>query len=586
MADPLAVYPRLAAASVRAITRRPAYLAVRTAAAALIVAIEVAGVMLMLDRFGTIGGWRPAEVVLLFGLAFTAQGIAMVFGNSLEADKVSELVRRGTFDQVLTRPASPLGWVVASYLDVRFVGRLLAGAATVAWAADQAGVAWTPGRVGLAVLAVACAAAIIFGVLLAAAGFTFVTVQGSEAVNVLVYGGTYLASYPMQIYGSALRFLFTWLVPGRPGHLRARPRGAGPRGPARAAGMAGLAGRPGRRGLPGRRRLGLAGRDPPLRGDRVMSHPLIEVEGLRKVFRTRRGPVEAVAGIDFRMQAGEFVGYAGPNGAGKSTTVKMMSGILLPSGGRVEVCGMVPYRERKRLARRMGVVFGQRTQLWWDLPLEESFELVGHLYRIPRADRAARLRRLEEVLALGPLLGVPVRSLSLGQRMRAELAAAVLPAPEVLFLDEPTIGLDVEAKAAVRDFLRELNRSEGTTVILTTHDLDDITRLCSRLLIIDHGRLIYDGTVEALRTAYGTTRVLVVDLAEDEPAEVAGAVLTRAEGRRRWFQFARDEVSAAELIARLLAGHEVADLTLEEPDIEDIVRRIYRGETPPGGPGG
>ena len=306
---------------------------------------------------------------------------------------------------------------------------------------------------------------------------------------------------------------------------------------------------------------------------------MIEVEGLRKVFRTRRGQVEAVAGIDFRVAAGEFVGYAGPNGAGKSTTVKMMSGILLPSAGRVEVCGLVPYRERKRLARRMGVVFGQRTQLWWDLPLQESFELVGHLYRIPAADRLRRLRRLEDVLALGPLLPVPVRSLSLGQRMRAELAAAVLPAPQVLFLDEPTIGLDVEAKAAVRDFLGELNRTEGTTVILTTHDLDDITRLCSRLMIIDHGRLIYDGTVEALRTAYGTTRVLVVDLATDEPLELAGAVPVRAEGRRRWFQFARDEVSAAELIARLLATNEVADLTLEEPDIEDIVRRIYRGET-------
>jgi len=154
----------------------------------------------------------------------------------------------------------------------------------------------------------------------------------------------------------------------------------------------------------------------------------IEVQGLRKVFRTRRGPVEAVAGIDFRVGAGEFVGYAGPNGAGKSTTVKMMSGILLPSGGRVEVCGLVPYRERKRLARRMGVVFGQRTQLWWDLPLRESFELVGHLYRVPAADRRARLGRLEEVLALGSLLEVPVRSLSLGQRMRAELAAAFLAA--------------------------------------------------------------------------------------------------------------------------------------------------------------
>jgi ABC-2 type transport system ATP-binding protein len=307
---------------------------------------------------------------------------------------------------------------------------------------------------------------------------------------------------------------------------------------------------------------------------------MIEVEGLRKRFRTRRGPVEAVAGIDLRVEAGEFVGYAGPNGAGKSTTVKIMSGILLPSDGRVVVDGLVPYRERKRLARRIGVVFGQRSQLWWDLPLRESFELVGHLYRISPADRAARLARLAEVLALGPLLAVPVRSLSLGQRMRAELAAAVLPAPRLLFLDEPTIGLDVEAKAAVRDFLRELNRDHGTTVILTTHDLDDIAQLCSRLMIIDHGRLIYDGTVEGLRAAYGTTRVLVLDLVEDEPVEVPGATVTRAEGRRRWLEFARDEVSAAALVARVLAGHEVADLTLE-PDIEDIVRRIYRGEAPP-----
>jgi ABC-2 type transport system ATP-binding protein len=259
----------------------------------------------------------------------------------------------------------------------------------------------------------------------------------------------------------------------------------------------------------------------------------------------------------------------------------MMSGILLPSDGRVVVDRLVPYRQRKRLARRIGVVFGQRSQLWWDLPLRESYELVGHLYRIPPGDRAARLGRLVEVLGLGPLLAVPVRSLSLGQRMRAELAAAVLPGPRVLFLDEPTIGLDVEAKAAVRDFLRELNRAEGTTVILTTHDLDDIALLCSRLMIIDHGRLIYDGTVEGLRAAHGTTRVLVVDLVEDDKVQVEGATVARAEGRRRWLEFARDEVSAAELVARVLAGHEVADLTLEEPDIEDIVRRIYRGEASP-----
>jgi ABC-2 type transport system permease protein len=207
------IYLRLAAAAVRASGRRPAYLAIRTLAAALIVALEVAGMALLLDRFGALGGWRPPEVVLLLGLAFAAQGLSMLFGSSLEADKLSELVRRGTFDQVLTRPVSPLGWVVASYVDTRFVGRLLAGAATVVWAADRAGVAWTPGRAGLAALAVTSAAAIMFGVLLAAAGFTFVTIQGSEAVNVLIYGGAYLASYPMQIYGSALRFLFVWLVP-------------------------------------------------------------------------------------------------------------------------------------------------------------------------------------------------------------------------------------------------------------------------------------------------------------------------------------------------------------------------------------
>jgi ABC-2 type transport system ATP-binding protein len=314
--------------------------------------------------------------------------------------------------------------------------------------------------------------------------------------------------------------------------------------------------------------------------------PMIEVEGLRKRFRTRRGPVEAVAGIDFRVQPGEFVGYAGPNGAGKSTTVKIMSGILLPSDGRVLVDGLVPYRDRKRLARRIGVVFGQRSQLWWDLPLRESFDLIGHLYRIPAADRAARLSRLDEVLGLGPLLAVPVRSLSLGQRMRAELAAAVLPAPRVLFLDEPTIGLDVEARAAVRDFLRELNAEQGTTVILTTHDLDDIARLCNRLIVIDHGRIVFDGTIDQLHAAYGSTRMLLVDLADQEDTLVpgpgwAGARVVRAEGHRRWIRFARDQVSAAELVARVLAEHQVLDLSIVEPDIEDVIRRIYRGDAPP-----
>ncbi len=293
--------------------------------------------------------------------------------------------------------------------------------------------------------------------------------------------------------------------------------------------------------------------------------PIIEVTGLRKQFRTRRGRVTAVDGLDFDVSAGDFVGYAGPNGAGKSTTIKMMTGILVPSAGRITVDGLVPWRERRRLARRIGVVFGQRSQLWWDLPLEQSFELVRHLYRVPAADHRRRLDELIEVLQLAPLLARPVRSLSLGQRMRSELAAAVLPAPRVLFLDEPTIGLDVEAKAAVRDFLRKLNQTEGITVILTTHDLDDISELCRRLLIIDHGRTIYDGTVTGLRRRYGTTRVLVVDLLQDTEVVVHGARVVRADGHRRWLEFGRDEVSAAELIARVMARHEVVDLTLEEP---------------------
>jgi ABC-2 type transport system ATP-binding protein len=321
---------------------------------------------------------------------------------------------------------------------------------------------------------------------------------------------------------------------------------------------------------------------------------MIQVEGLTKRFRRSRRPfrgenpaeVTAVDGISFEVAAGEFVGYAGPNGAGKSTTVKMLSGVLTPSAGRITVDGLVPIRHRRQLAQRMGVVFGQRTQLFWDLPVSDSFELVRHLYRVPAAHFAQRLGWLDELLDLGPLLPVPVRSLSLGQRMRAELAAAVLPGPRILFLDEPTIGLDIEAKAAVRQFLRKLNASEGTTVILTTHDLDDIVELCSRLMIIDHGRIVYDGTIDQLHTAYGSTRMLVVDLAD--PTDVltpgpgwAGAQVVRAEGHRRWIRFAREQISAADLVALVLADHQVLDLAIVEPDIEDVIRRIYRGDAPP-----
>ena len=312
---------------------------------------------------------------------------------------------------------------------------------------------------------------------------------------------------------------------------------------------------------------------------------MIELEGVEKTFsvRVKRGrlrrerqEVRAVDGISFRVEPGELVGYVGPNEAGKSTTVKMLTGILVPSRGRISVAGLEPSRRRIQLARRIGVVFGQRVQLWWDLPLRDSFELLRHIYRVPIDRWRANLDRFCELLELEPFLGTPVRQLSLGQRMRGELTAAMLHDPEILFLDEPTIGLDVVAKARVRDFLAELNRERGVTVLLTTHDLSDIERLCSRLLIIDHGRVIYDGTIERLIQRYGEERTLVVDLEEPAPPlELEGARVVRIDGPRQWLRFRRDEVTAAQLTAAVASQAPLLDLSVEEPDIEDVVRRIY-----------
>lgn len=312
---------------------------------------------------------------------------------------------------------------------------------------------------------------------------------------------------------------------------------------------------------------------------------MIELDGVEKTFtlRVKRGrvrrerrEVRAVDGISFRVEPGELVGYVGPNGAGKSTTVKMLTGILVPSAGRIGVAGLNPSRQRIQLARRIGVVFGQRVQLWWDLPLHDSFELLRHIYRVPYDRWRANLDHFREVLELDPVLQTPVRQLSLGQRMRGELSAAMLHDPEILFLDEPTIGLDVVAKARVRDFLAEVNREQGVTVLLTTHDLADIERLSSRLLIIDHGRVIYDGTIERLIDRYGEERTLVVDLEEPAPPlEVDGARVVRVEGPRQWLRFRRDETSAAKLTAAVAARAPLLDLAIEEPDVEEVVRRIY-----------
>jgi ABC-2 type transport system ATP-binding protein len=322
---------------------------------------------------------------------------------------------------------------------------------------------------------------------------------------------------------------------------------------------------------------------------------VIEASALRKEFtvrvrtgrlrRTRR-TVTAVDGIDLVVERGELLGYIGPNGAGKSTTLKMMTGILTPSGGSVRVCGLVPVPQRRRLARRIGVVFGQRSLLWWDLPLRESFELLRHIYQVPAADHAARLRLCRQRLELDGFLDVPVRQLSLGQRMRGEITAALLHGPEVLFLDEPSIGLDLVSREAVRGFIAELGARGDTTVVLTTHDLNDIERLCRRLVVIDRGRVVHDGSLESLHERYGSTRRVVVDLDEPlaVPVELPGVTLvdTAAQGRR--LTFSLDGVGAGALVARLAAVATLRDLSVVEPAIETVVARLYTAGSRPSGP--
>jgi len=303
---------------------------------------------------------------------------------------------------------------------------------------------------------------------------------------------------------------------------------------------------------------------------------LIEVQGLARTFRVRGRPdVVAVHDLDFAIEAGEMVGYIGPNGAGKSTTIKMLTGILVPSSGSIRVADVDPSRKRTRLARRIGVVFGQRTTLWWDLPLRDSFDLLQKIYRTDPARHRANLAEFVELLGLGDLLDTPVRQLSLGQRMRGDITAALLHDPEILYLDEPTIGLDVISKGRLRDFLRTLNAERGTTLLLTTHDLQDIEALCRRVIVIDRGTSVYDGSLAGLHQLGGSTRTLVVDLVDEAPPiEVPGATVRKVEGPRQWLAFPAD-ASAAPIVAAVAAAYAVADLSLQEPDIEDVIRELY-----------
>lgn len=281
--------------------------------------------------------------------------------------------------------------------------------------------------------------------------------------------------------------------------------------------------------------------------------------------------------ISFDINEGELIGYIGPNGAGKSTTVKILSGILVPNGGEVEVMGKTPWKHRIETVSQLGVVFGQRTQLWWDLPVIQSFELLKDIYKISPTNYKDTLELLVEVLELQKLLPIPVRQLSLGQRMRCDIAASLLHSPKILFLDEPTIGLDAVSKLAVRDFIRRLNKEKKVTILLTTHDMDDIESLCKRLIVLNEGHIFLDGTLESFRRVMLPERRLIVDLMNEfDTVKDQEAILIKQEGHRVFLSFNPSVTSTPELIKRITANHPIRDLYIENPPIEEIVAKLYR----------
>ncbi|MCQ9178050.1 ATP-binding cassette domain-containing protein [Streptomyces sp. IBSBF 2953] len=302
------------------------------------------------------------------------------------------------------------------------------------------------------------------------------------------------------------------------------------------------------------------------------------VGGLRSLIDPERVAKHAVRDVTFDVAAGELLALLGPNGAGKSTTIKMLTGILTPTSGEARVAGVVPYRERERNARNIGAVFGQRTQLWWDLPVRESFAILRDIYEVPRAEHSVRLSEFDDLLDLSSFWDTRVRHLSLGQRVRCDLAAALLHDPPVVFLDEPTIGMDVVVKEQVREFLRHQVEQRGRTVLLTTHDMTEVERLAERVVLINHGRVVLDGTLDEIRRAFGSTWQVRATLA-DPQAEVVGLpgiTVLRHEGPRVVFgPEGSDAPTVHQALKSVIERYEVTDIALDEAELEDVMRTAY-----------
>lgn len=313
---------------------------------------------------------------------------------------------------------------------------------------------------------------------------------------------------------------------------------------------------------------------------KVVKQPGI-VGSFKSLFHREYEIVRAVDDISFDVPAGEILGFIGANGAGKSTTIKMLTGILTPTSGTIEIDGQIPWKNRTKYVKDIGVVFGQRTQLWWDLPLTETFSVLKEIYQVDEADFRARLGFLNEVLELNDFIQSPVRTLSLGQRMRADLAASMIHNPKVLFLDEPTIGLDVAVKNSIRQAITHINEQEGTTIVLTTHDLDDIESLCKRIVMIDKGRIIYDGDLLEMKHRYGRFRRISLSLQNAADFErLALPESVKAERNKELIEltFDSEEIPVDRMLSQILGAARVKDISVGDVDIEEIVRRMYAGE--------